>query len=172
MAETVVDLIASKLFLEVGKVFTACQTRNLPISGGNVGGSKKLNLYLSKYVNKGEKLGLTKEEAEILARMYGSNIDTVYGLLQLNKNDAERYGLPAVLFAQLCYGIEYEMVVNPIDFFQRRIGAILFDIQFVKTWKSQVLSYMAERLTWSEQDKHRYSAFIRGSIDSSSYSCR
>ncbi len=164
MAETVVDLIASKLSLEEGKEFTACQTRSLPISGGNVGGSKNLNLYLSKYVKKGEELGLSKEEAEIVARMYGSNIDTVYGLLQLNKSDAARYDLPIILFAQLCYSMEYEMVVNPIDFFQRRIGAILFDIQFVKTWKSQVLSYMADRLQWSEQDKQRSALLLEATL--------
>jgi glycerol-3-phosphate dehydrogenase len=50
----------------------------------------------------------------------------------------------------LVYGLEEEMVTNPLDFFYRRTGMLLFKIHSVHDWKNQVISYMADRLKWNE----------------------
>lgn len=165
MAETVVDLLASKFQIEESRNFPACQTKELPISGGNVGGSKNFNEYVAAHIGKGIEIGLTRNEAEKLARIYGSNIEIVYHLLENNKNDAEKYGMPVDLFAKLIYAIENEMVATPIDFLNRRTGAILFDIQTVKKWKKQVMAYMADRFNWSEPVKNQYSLAVEKAIE-------
>lgn len=157
MAETVVDLLAKKIQIDEGRNFPTCQTKNLPISGGNVGGSSQFALYVSKYINKGEELGLTKEEAESLARAYGSNIQAVYKLLLENIDEAKTYGIPRDLFAKLTYSLEQEMVATPLDFLNRRTGAILFNIQFVQKWKNHVITYMSDKFNWTEQQREQYS---------------
>jgi glycerol-3-phosphate dehydrogenase len=156
MAETIVDLLAAKLQSEEGREFLACQTKHLPISGGNVGGPRNFNTFVAGRITKGMETGLTRHEAEQLTRMYGSNVDTVFHLVKENEADAAKYGLPLLLFAKLVYGMEHEMVATPIDFFNRRTGAILFNIDLVGKWKKQVIDYMADKLNWTEQEKKKY----------------
>jgi glycerol-3-phosphate dehydrogenase len=166
MAETIVDLLASKLMSEEARRITECTTKTLPISGGNVGGSLKFEAFIAKQIPKGMAAGLTKAESVNLASMYGSNAETVFELLTENEKDAVKYGLPLSLFAKLVYGIENEMVANPIDFFNRRTGAILFNIQLVQEWKSQVIAYMADKLNWTDQEKKKYSLALEKDLNS------
>lgn len=152
MAEMVVDLLAEKFHSEVGKTYPSCQTKYLPISGGEIGGSKNLEGFVAENLQKGVQIGLSKEEAERLVRTYGSNANRLFELLEANKDEAIKHGIPLELFAQLIYAIEYEMAATPIDFLNRRTGAILFDIQSVKKWKESIIDYMASRFQWNEQE--------------------
>jgi glycerol-3-phosphate dehydrogenase len=156
MAEDVVNLLSVKLSKEEGKIFTSCHTKNLPISGGNVGGSKQFNSFLGSKTERGIDSGLTYYESFYLASMYGSNIDKVFELFMEHKIDAEKYCLSSLLFAQLVYAIHFEMVATPCDFFYRRIGAVLFNIDLVKKWKFPVIAYMSETMGWSDEEKLRY----------------
>ncbi|MEH7118004.1 glycerol-3-phosphate dehydrogenase/oxidase [Neobacillus vireti] len=164
MAEIVVDRLVTIFELEESRSFSPCKTKHLPISGGDVGGSQNFSKYVAKMLKKGEAVGLTKAEAEHLTRIYGSNAEAVFNILGENAADAMKYNLPLSLFAKLVYGMEHEMVVTPIDFFNRRTGAILFDIQTVKKWKKQVLAYMADKLNWTEQVKNNYSRLLEESL--------
>jgi glycerol-3-phosphate dehydrogenase len=167
MAETIVDRLAAEFHTEEAKKFPTCQTKHLPISGGNVGGANNFNTFIAKKITKGIEAGLTHEDAEQLTRMYGSNVDTIFQLLKKNKADAVKYGIPLSLFAKLIYGIEEEMVAKPIDFFNRRTGDILFNIHLVETWKKPVIDYMADQLNWTEQKKKSYSQSLEKELKSS-----
>lgn len=43
------------------------------------------------------------------------------------------------------------MIATPVDFFFRRTGDLLFDIDSVKEWLDGVVKYMAMKFSWSEQ---------------------
>ncbi|MDR7236093.1 glycerol-3-phosphate dehydrogenase/oxidase [Neobacillus drentensis] len=165
MAETIVNLVAQRLMSEEGIVYRPCQTVNLPISGGNVGGSNNFNNFVMERISKGMAIGLPKADAEQLTRMYGSNVDDVFEIVKRDKADVEKYSMPISLLAMLIYGIEEEMTATPIDFFVRRTGLLLFDIQFVQKWKNHVTSYMADRLNWTEEEKNRYSLSLEESLE-------
>ncbi|OIK14820.1 glycerol-3-phosphate dehydrogenase [Bacillus sp. MUM 116] len=156
MAETIVDLLAVKFSAEERKNYPACTTKHMPISGGDVGGSNRFPEFIARKVHDGKGAGLTKEEAEQLIKIYGSNIENIFELLKENEKDAVKYGLPLELFAKLVYAIGYEMIATPIDFFNRRTGAILFNIQLVKKWKNQVIAYMSDQFGWTEQEKQKF----------------
>ncbi len=156
MAEMVVDRLAEKFSAEEGRTFPTCSTRHLPISGGDVGGSANYKTFVASHVGLGIAAGLTNEDAELLANRYGSNVKTVFQLAKKYKAEALKFGLPLALFAQLIYAIDEEMAATPVDFFNRRTGKILFDIQTVRKWYYQVIAYMAERLCWSERQKQHY----------------
>lgn len=164
MAEVIVDILAEKFHTEEGRNVPTCRTKHLPISGGDVGGSANFNAYISTHMNKGLEIGLSKEEAERLARTYGSNINRVFELLAANKDDAGKYDLPLDLLARLIYAIEDEMAATPIDFLNRRTGAILFDIETVQKWKQQVITYMAARFNWTEQDIENYTLAVEDAL--------
>jgi len=155
MAETIVDLIAKK-FADEGVTFKECQTINLPISGGDVGGSKNFSKFIQSVESAGVEYGLTNEESHDLAQFYGSNVSKVFESFNKYKNDNEKLGLPNVIFAKLVYSIDHEMVVTPTDFYLRRTSDLLFNIDEVETWKEPVCDYMAERFNWNEVEKKSY----------------
>jgi glycerol-3-phosphate dehydrogenase len=156
MAETVVDLLRDKFKGESGESYANCSTKEYPISGGDVGGSKNFPSFISTQVEIGVESGLTTEEATKLIKMYGSNVSVLFEIVKDNQERATRYQLPLVLFAQLKYAMEYEMVYTPVDFFNRRTGALLFDIDTVRAYKEQVVDYMGEELEWSKEAKQKY----------------
>lgn len=157
MAETAVDMVVKKLDGE--QKFGICLTKNLPISGGNVGGSSKMQYFLKEKVKQSKSLGLEELEATQLVKLYGSNIDTVFSYLQ-----EENQNLPHVLYAQLMYAIHHEMAVKPVDFFIRRTGQLLFNIANVYKWKDQVQSEMSSVFNWTEQEEEHFNRELEKEI--------
>ncbi|MEK5036568.1 glycerol-3-phosphate dehydrogenase/oxidase [Sporosarcina sp. FSL K6-3457] len=159
MAETVVGMVVEKLAATGNKQFGPCVTKSFPISGGDVGGSSKLQQFLYAKNKQAQRLGLDEQQGLKLAKMYGSNVETVFGYLA--DNDTV---LPAVLYAQLMYAIHHEMAVKPTDFFIRRTGALLFDITTVMEWKDQVMTEMATIFDWTEEQQTRYAEELQQEI--------
>jgi len=156
MAETVTDLLVSKLKLEGRSPFAPCTTRTLPISGGDVGGSRQYTAFVRRMTEEGVQMGLLPEMAERLVRRYGSNVTAVYSRIRDKRGGELTFGLPVELYATLLYGIEEEMVVKPVDFFIRRTGAMFFDIAWVQRWKDSIIGCMAECLNYSEEQIREY----------------
>jgi glycerol-3-phosphate dehydrogenase len=156
MAETVVDLVAKQLASEEGKTFKPCQTRYLPISGGDVGGSDNWPIFVTQMAKKAAQYGLKEEEGRRLVQLYGSNAEVLYKIAnEYQKAPGEKL-LPAAIYAQLLYAIRYEMTVKPVDFFIRRTGSVFFDIKWAKKWKEPVVATMAEIFHWDEETKESY----------------
>ncbi|WP_163102965.1 glycerol-3-phosphate dehydrogenase/oxidase [Peribacillus alkalitolerans] len=164
MAVDIVDLICSKLKNENNQDYPRSQTKNMPISGGDVGGSKNFNKFISTETEKGVKLGLTEQEAQHLASLYGSNVPILFKIIEEGGEKAKEYQLPLSLFSKLQYSLQYEMAVTPIDFFNRRTGALLFDINMVRKYKDQVSKYMADYFNWSSEVSLKYQKELENAI--------
>ncbi|WP_240688940.1 glycerol-3-phosphate dehydrogenase/oxidase [Ammoniphilus sp. YIM 78166] len=156
MAETVVNLLGKQLSTEGNSSYGPSMTKNMPISGGAVGGSVNFPSFIQTKVREGEKVGLDAEQAEKLVRRYGSNVDRLFELVTQYDGAAAASGLPVDLYAAVLYSIQEEMTVTPVDFFVRRTGALFFDINWVHQWKSPVIEFMASTLNWSAEEKARY----------------
>lgn len=150
MAERVVDLVGSELKKEEGRSFKPCYTDKIVLSGGDMGGSQQYTTYIENKVNVGIQLGLSKEESLILSNRYGSNVDRIYELIIDGRQEFEKYGLSLDVYGSLVYGLENEMVATPTDFFVRRTGSLLFDINWVTKWKEPVLRFMKDKFGWDE----------------------
>lgn len=148
MAETVVDLVNK----ELGGNFSKSKTKQLPISGGHVGGSKNYPKYINDKIKESMLYGLTKEQGDRLVRLYGSNIETIFKMSE-ELESQNKFNLPQDIFLALLYGIKYEMVTKPEDFFIRRTGALFFNIDWVQTWKVSVVECMAFYLKWTDEEK-------------------
>ncbi|HEY9577719.1 MAG TPA: glycerol-3-phosphate dehydrogenase C-terminal domain-containing protein, partial [Pseudobacillus sp.] len=144
MAEMVVDLVSGRLSSQTGKIFRDCQTKHLPISGGDIGESAQFSSFIEQKGQEAVALGLSKQEGEYLASMYGANVDQLFVLIE----EAEQTDLPKVMYAQLKHAVNHEMVLKPADFFIRRTGKLFFQIDEVKQYKEQVAAVMAEWFRW------------------------
>lgn len=148
MAETVVNLVAKRLQEKTGKTFGNCMTKSLPISGGEVGGSKGFSTYIKDVVANAD-AGISREDAKEIAKRYGSNAPILYNLAKqsIGKNGA----LSPVLLAKIRYAMEYEFAMTPTDVLLRRTGMLLFDIDKVQEVKEAVIAYMADYYKWSDE---------------------
>ncbi|MNI06381.1 Aerobic glycerol-3-phosphate dehydrogenase [compost metagenome] len=157
MAEMVVDRL-DELFKKEGVTrFTGCITKPMPISGGHVGGPEKFLAFIERKTAEGVKRGFRKEQAELLVRKYGSNIDRLFELVSQQEGSGAKLDLPMDVQAMILYALEAEMTVKPIDFFNRRTGKMLFDIAWVREYKAPVIDFMAQYLGWSEEQRRTYS---------------
>ncbi|WHY02719.1 glycerol-3-phosphate dehydrogenase/oxidase [Neobacillus sp. DY30] len=154
MAESVVDLIAKRLG-EDGQFFKESKTKTYPISGGKVGGSKGFHEYSSLKEQEVMEAGFTKEEGRRLVQMYGSNVNEIFHYAT-TFNVLENTKLTKIVYSQLMYSIEHEMAATPADFFIRRTGALFFNINWVRTWKDEVLLFMEEKFNWNKKQTALY----------------
>ena len=159
MAETVVDKVAELLGQEGSSPrFGKSETKTIPMSGGDLGGSAGFEPFVQKKTAEGVHFGFTKEESAFLAQRYGSNTDRLFALAQSTAEWAASHKLPLVLAVQLRYSLEAEMTVKPTDFFIRRTGDLFFRIGYVKQWSGPVIAAMADRLAWSGEQQAAYAA--------------
>ncbi|WP_010096390.1 glycerol-3-phosphate dehydrogenase/oxidase [Ornithinibacillus scapharcae] len=156
MAESIVDLVGKQLQEEEGRTFPSTQTKELRISGGDVGGSAGFENYVNQKLKRGIDLGIEKELVEHLVRKYGSNIDIIFDIYQNEKSVAQAENIDPAVFAVLRYAIDYELVYKPTDFFIRRTGAMFFDIAWVREHKNSVITYMSKVFNWSNEQTKEY----------------
>ncbi len=165
MADKVVTMVATELGAETGTSYPPCLTERIEYSGGKFGGSKNMISFLASKTQDGVDLGLTEFEADRLAHRYGTNIDIVYDLIRNGREEAGVYGLSLEAYGALRYGIDFEAVVTPADFFIRRTGALYFDIDFVRRWKDAVVQYMSQQFNWSDVAVQAYEEELRERIE-------
>ncbi|MFB5663150.1 glycerol-3-phosphate dehydrogenase/oxidase [Alteribacillus sp. HJP-4] len=160
MADKIVNLIVKQMNLHA-----PCPTAEVPLSGGNVGGSSGFETFVKKEAFKGVEAGLAKEEAEFLLRFYGSNALKIFELLEENIKKAKDSGLPLKLAAQLIYALEYEMSATPLDFFNRRTGKLYFAIEDVGKWQDGVTAFMKAELGWTEEETNQHKTELQTEVN-------
>ncbi|KGX92916.1 glycerol-3-phosphate dehydrogenase [Pontibacillus halophilus JSM 076056 = DSM 19796] len=156
MAESVINQVTSELSSENGKTYGKSQTKNMPISGGDVGGSKGFKRFMERKVEEGKGLGMGEDQARRLIQLYGGNVDHVYNRYENRKEEAKKHDIDPVVFAMVTYALEEELTYKPVDFFVRRSAALFFDIHWVHLHKESVIRYMSEVLNWTEEQQETY----------------
>lgn len=156
MAEDVVDKVTASMKKESGIILSKISTEHTPISGGDVGGSDGFSIFKQTKHEAGLALGISSEQVEHLIQLYGSNVDIVFALYEQYDASSMEKSIDPVVFAMLEYGLQYEAVYKPVDFFIRRTAGMFFDYDWVIMWKEVVITYMAKRLNWSKKQKHDY----------------
>ncbi|MQS76148.1 glycerol-3-phosphate dehydrogenase/oxidase [Companilactobacillus halodurans] len=153
MAEKIVDRVAMQLNDETNYRFRNSQTKNLPLSGGAVGGEKNWMDFFDENIHLGmTDYHLSREDAKRIVQRYGSNAIEVFKLIPETKTKAR---LPRIDWAMLHYGLKYEMVEHPLDFLLRRSSQLLFDIKHAKSIKTNVIDCLAKYYDWDDDTKAR-----------------
>lgn len=165
MAEMVLDRVAAQFEEEHGIKYDSSQTKHLPISGGDMGGSANLDSFIKTEAAQGVQLGLDQQTAEKLVQMYGTNVGKLYKIIENKGKEANKFNLPTEVYAMLVYSVEQEAAATPVDFLLRRTGAILFNIQGAKAWKQGVVSYMKETFGWDDGQTEHFEAEADAAIE-------
>ncbi|QLK85915.1 glycerol-3-phosphate dehydrogenase/oxidase [Staphylococcus sp. 17KM0847] len=163
MAADIMDLVEKRLKQEYGDKFKDVNTKHIPISGGDVGGSANFENFVQQKVKVAETFNLDTQLAEHLVRRYGSNVDALFELAQAAQY--QNTSLPLALYVELVYSVQNELVIKPTDFFVRRTGAIYFDIASVIRHKDAVVDVLAQLVGYDEQTKAQYKAELEQAIE-------
>ena len=149
MAETVTDLLRSKLKKE-GIECGESVTKRLRLSGGDFTNPKDYPEFIEEQARNLSALGMSIGDGATIAAMYGTNTEDIISLENELYQESE---LPLPIKLTLHYAVKHEMAMTPVDFFMRRTGTIFFDINWVQTWKQDVIDYMAEIFEWTHERK-------------------
>ncbi|WP_276168913.1 glycerol-3-phosphate dehydrogenase/oxidase [Zobellia alginiliquefaciens] len=137
MAERVVDRIAKKMEEEDGTQLKECYTEKIFLCGNvDFKKFKHVEKYIAEVYSRIKSDGFSKHDAWFLVTNYGKQTEMIlenYATLK----DADKYVRMAK--AELQFGVEFEMVQNPMDFFIRRTGRLYFDIDSIRTLMEPIL---------------------------------
>ncbi|HDT8461302.1 TPA: glycerol-3-phosphate dehydrogenase/oxidase [Staphylococcus pseudintermedius] len=162
MALEIVDLVEKRLKQEYKLKFKEVDTKHIPISGGDVGGSANFEQFIEDKVAAAKAMNLDTDLARRLAKKYGSNVDDLFAIAQAAQH--QNTGLPLELYVELVYGVQNELVVKPTDFLVRRIGALYFDIDTVLRHKDTVVDVLADLLGYDANVKAVYKQELEEAI--------
>lgn len=137
MAERTVDRIVKQLEEEQNIELKECYTDEIPLCG-NVGFKKfkHVKKYIAEIYNRIKTDGFTEHDAWFLVTNYGKQTELILETYASLK-DSDKYERMAK--AELRFGIDYEMIQNPMDFFIRRTGRLYFDIESVRSLMEPIL---------------------------------
>ena len=136
MAERVVDRISKKMEEEYDLEFAACTTDKIPLCGSDFKKFKQVKKYIEEVFSRIEKDGFAHYDAWFLVTNYGKQTENILSLYKTFKNKDVHLRM---MRAELKFGIENEMVLNPMDFFIRRTGRLYFDIDSIRTFMTPIL---------------------------------
>ncbi|EAR02993.1 glycerol-3-phosphate dehydrogenase/oxidase [Maribacter sp. HTCC2170] len=156
MAERVMNRIAKKMHEDYDVEVAESTTESIPLCGSDFKKFKHVKKYINEVYERIKGDGFTKYNAWFLVTNYGIQTNTILDYYSKRKEDDNEVRLA---LAELEFGIDFEMVQNPMDFFIRRTGRLYFDIESVRTLMEPILQEFkkvykvddAQLLAWKEE---------------------
>src|SRR5690606_22566241 len=142
---------------ETGNKYPASKTKTIVLSGGKLPGTDRDSIYHYKQKLTGEaaQVHLSFQQVSDLVNKYGTNtekiIERAYELTD-KETDADK----RILFAELDYGMNEEMVTNLSDFLIRRTGRLYFERNYVMSIYQLLKDKIALDLQWGEIQKAQH----------------
>ncbi len=136
MAERVVNRVANKMKEDYDREVKECSTDTIPLTGNDFKKFKHVKRYITEVFDRIKADGFVAYDAWFLVTNYGKQTEMI--LEGYNKlKDEDPYVRLAK--AELHFGIAYEMIQYPTDFFVRRTGRLYFDIDGVRKLMDPIL---------------------------------
>lgn len=160
MAQGALEMIRDILRDEFGRRFKLINSKTYPVSGGELNPAA-LESELEAYTQIGISRGLSKEDADYIAKLYGSNAPKVYSLIDIIPENSDLSIRDALT---LYYALHHEMVLTPVDFFVRRTNIMLFMRECLDDMIEPVMEVMRDYFNWSQEAYDDYLAELQETI--------
>jgi glycerol-3-phosphate dehydrogenase len=170
MAERVVNRIAKKMEEDFETEIGESTTSAIPLCGSDFKKFKHVKRYIKEIFERIKEDGFTLYNAWFLVTNYGIQTETILENYSKRKEGGKEVRM---VLAELQFGIDYEMVQNPMDFFIRRTGRLYFDIDSVRSLMDPILKEFkkvfkvddAQILNWKEDLQSQINQHSYFSID-------
>jgi glycerol-3-phosphate dehydrogenase len=166
MAERVVNRIGKKMEEEEGTKLPDCKTDKIPLCGSDFKKYKQVRKYIDEVFIRLEPEGFTKYDAWYLVTNYGKQTGIILEIFTRRK---ERDAAERLILAELEFGVAFEMVLSPLDFFVRRTGRLYFDIHSVREYHEVVLRELGKMFKSNKETMERWQEELEATLASHSY---
>ncbi len=147
MAERVVDRIAKKMEKDHDIELEPCTTDKIPLCGNGFKGFKHVKEYINEVYDRIKLDDFTEYDAWYLVTNYGKQTETI---LETYAHIKDRDNYVRMAKAELHFGIAYEMVQDPLDFFIRRTGRLYFDMDSVRNLMDPIVMEFQTIYSWDD----------------------
>lgn len=141
MAERAVNRIAKKMLEDYEQDIGESITAGITLRGSAFKKFKQVKKYIEEIHDRIKQDGFSEYDAWFLVTSYGKQTEIILENYSLLK-DKDPYVRLAK--AELRFGVDYEMVTNPMDFFIRRTGRLYFNIDSVRSLMDPLLEEFEE----------------------------
>jgi glycerol-3-phosphate dehydrogenase len=147
MAERIVDLVDKKREKEYDLDLKPVQTETIRLTENPFKNYKEVKDYIKELLPRLEGYGFDKTDLSSLVHRYGKQLALVLEKFDtLTDRDAEI----RLAKAELWYGLNFEMVAEPLDFFERRTGRLFFDSPGINKLKEPILKEFSKVFKWDK----------------------
>jgi len=124
------------------------QTENLDLTEDPFKNYKAVKVYTKKIYEDWKPFGFDITEIRELVHRYGRQTDVIFDrFFEIPEEDAQI----RLAKAELWFGIQNEMILKPLDFFERRSGRLYFNATSLQTLKDPVLEAFSNYFDWDEK---------------------
>ncbi len=147
MAERIVDLVDKRASKDLGLTLKSIQTEDLPLTENSFENYKEVKSYVKSIFPEWQAYGFSKTDIKSLVHRYGRQTAHIFEKFEQLPDENAALRLAK---AELWYGVHYEMVLKPLDFFERRTGRLYFDPFHLDQLKEPILKEFANYFDWDE----------------------
>lgn len=148
MAERIVDLVGKKFEELKGVSLSACQTKNIPLTGGPFQNDQEVDDLILSYTEMLKPFKLGSETAAYLVANYGKQTEAIIELLSKEFQGNNPHNALARAEAYFC--INNEQAQKLTDFYDRRTGRLYFNLPSIEPTTEAVIDVFASELGWSD----------------------
>jgi glycerol-3-phosphate dehydrogenase len=147
MAERVVDVVARRFLIEQELEFRKVQTENITLTKVPFANYKAVRVFIEQVFAIMQPEGFSREDATTLVHNFGHDAEVILDkYAEIEEEDREI----KLARAELWYCLNFEMVAEALDFFERRTGRMYFDVPSIEKLKLPIIDEMAGLLDWSD----------------------
>lgn len=147
MAERTVDLIEKRISKDEKKSLRPIQTESIYLTEEPFDDYKEVKKYIKTLFPRLKTFGFDKINVTSLVQCYGKQTEIILDKFgELKDKDPEI----RLAKAELWFTLRYEMVAEPLDFFERRTGRLYFDALGIEKLIKPLLLEFAKVFNWDE----------------------
>lgn len=163
MAEGAMKVIIDRL-KQLGRDYELIDSSSYQVSGGHFD-PLKVEEAIEEFANQYETAGLSREDSNYLANLYGSNVDVVLSYKEQAQSLADEYKLDLKDTLSLLYALNEEAVYSSEDFFLRRTNYMLFRSEEMGDLVEAIQAIIQSELALSDQARERQYQELIDSIE-------
>lgn len=150
MAERVVDKVIEQKFESFD--LKECTTDRMILPGGDFKEYAEVRKLEVELANKLGALNIRGNEATNLVHLYGTQSSQIVEYLEQHLTGEPERDL---VIAKAWFAIQFEMVVNPLDFINRRSGLMYFNHPKMMRNLVPVIDFFGDHFSWTQEEKTR-----------------
>ncbi len=162
MAERTVDLIEKRISKNEKKSLRPIQTESIYLTEDPFENYDEVIKYIKNLLPLLKTFGFDRKDVTSLVQRYGKQTESILEKFrELNNEDPEI----RLAMAELWFSLQYEMVAEPLDFFERRTGRLYFNASGIEKLIRPVLLEFAKVFKWDEDSLKKQHGILENALE-------